>query len=385
MGECGGFCLSSAVNSMVLPSKSGNGQFDVLISHEDTILCNEGDSYKSHPEVKPMRTRSEKEKEHWMMHWSFCKIGNCPAHYDMPTFGRQMSADEYYSQDGEPVWEKRTPARPRQDVKLHQSELDVKLGQKALADKSGARSNLKTSDAVSQGKGGPEPKEGLAPSERPRITNKSRYMPVDPKGLGTASQSKKQTDMVASATRISDTEWRYPTRSELADPEEGPTEMESRDSSGPCSSAEELPAKTEIALEWRNSWQRRFRGNMATLNTPMWIATRLLEEEPAVSIGLLKIWTHPSKLKEATHQRVQEINRMSDREAFAKLDDMQQPKYVKLAGNSGKLTVGIQLSTPSRPEKINVAALLDSGCDGSSIDHRFVLRNKILTRQYRIR
>src|SRR6266849_4382571 len=71
---------------------------------------------------------------------------------------------------------------------------------------------------------------------------------------------------------------------------------------------------------------------------------------------------------------------MSDREAFAKLDDMQQPKYVKLAGNSGKLTVGIQLSTPGRPKKINVAALLDSGCDGSSIDHRFVLRNKILTR-----
>ncbi len=258
MGKHGGFCLGSAVNTMVLPSKSGNGRFNVLISHEDTVLCNEEDSYKSHPEVKPMRTRSEKEKEHRMMHWSFCKIGNCPAHYDMPTFGRQMSAEEYYGQDGEPVWEKRTPARPRQDVKLHQSELDVKLGQKALADKSGARSNLKTSDAVSQGKGGPEPKEGLAPSERPRITNKSRYMPVDPKGLGTASQSKKQTDMVASATRISDTEWRYPTRSELADPEEGPTEMESRDSSGPCSSTEELPAKTEMAPEWRNSWQRRF-------------------------------------------------------------------------------------------------------------------------------
>src|SRR6266849_10812017 len=72
---------------------------------------------------------------------------------------------------------------------------------------------------------------------------------------------------------------------------------------------------------------------------------------------------------------------MSDREAFAKLDDMQQPKYVKLAGDVGKLTVGIQLSTPSCPEKINVAALLDSGCDGSSIDHCFVLRNKIPTRQ----
>src|SRR6266852_9473027 len=72
---------------------------------------------------------------------------------------------------------------------------------------------------------------------------------------------------------------------------------------------------------------------------------------------------------------------MMDREAVAKLDYMQKPKYVKLTGNNGKLTMGIQLSTPSRPEKINIAALLDSGCDGSSIDHHFVLRNKILTRQ----
>src|SRR6266849_2825081 len=120
---------------------------------------------------------------------------------------------------------------------------------------------------------------------------------------------------------------------------------------------------------------------MATPNTLMWIATRLLEEEPAVLIGLLKIWTHLSKIKEATHQRVQEMNRMLDREVVIKLDDMQQPKYVKLAGDVGKLTMGIQLSTPGHPEKINVAALLDSGCDGSSIDHRFILRNKIPTRQ----
>src|SRR5712692_7042717 len=72
---------------------------------------------------------------------------------------------------------------------------------------------------------------------------------------------------------------------------------------------------------------------------------------------------------------------MMDWEAIAKLDDVQKPKYVKLAGNNGKLTVGIQLSTPGRPEKINIAALLDSGCDGSSINHHFMLRNKILTRQ----
>jgi hypothetical protein len=86
---------------------------------------------------------------------------------------------------------------------------------------------------------------------------------------------------------------------------------ESRDSSGPylASKAVSLPRKTEnIVPEWQNSWQRRNRGNMALPNTLMWIMTRLLEEEPTVSIGLLWIWMHPSKLNEAIHQRVQEIN-----------------------------------------------------------------------------
>ena len=104
-------------------------------------------------------------------------------------------------------------------------------------------------DAEPQNQVGPVPREGQAPSERPH-DNKSRYMPVDPKGLSQASQLKKKE----------------------------PTGMESRDSSGPCSLSEELPVKTKIMLEsmapeWRNSWQRRFRGNMATLNSLMWIAT----------------------------------------------------------------------------------------------------------------
>jgi hypothetical protein len=88
-------------------------------------------------------------------------------------------------------------------------------------------------------------------------------------------------------------------------------EMESRDSGGPypASEAVGLPRKTEdMAPEWWNSWQRRNRGNMALPNTLMWIMARLLEEELTVSIGLLQIWTDPSKLNEAMHQRVQEIN-----------------------------------------------------------------------------
>jgi hypothetical protein len=120
---------------------------------------------------------------------------------------------------------------------------------------------------------------------------------------------------------------------------------------------------------------------MALLNTPMWIATRLLEEEPTVSIGLLRIWMHPSKLNEATHQRVQKINWMADQEAIATLENLQSQKYICLAGKTGKLTMGLQLGVPGLSRKIGIAALLDSGCDGLSINHHFVRRNKIPTRK----
>jgi hypothetical protein len=183
-------------------------------------------------------------------------------------------------------------------------------------------------------------------------------MPTAPEGSSKASQMKKSKDMDQA--------------------------MESRDSSGPypASEAAGLPRKTkDMAPEWWNSWQRRNRGNMALLNTPMWIATRLLEEEPTVSIGLLCIWTHPSKINEATHQRVQDINRMADQEAITMLENLQTQKYVQLAGKAGKLTMGLQLGFLGLAGKIGVATLLDSGCDGSSIDHHFVKRNIIPTKR----
>jgi hypothetical protein len=95
MGKSRGFSPSSAVNNMVLLSKTGTGQFDVLILREDTDLCNE-DEFESQPVVKSMETRSEKERKHQLEHWSFCRINNCLVHYDMLTFGKQVSMDKYY-------------------------------------------------------------------------------------------------------------------------------------------------------------------------------------------------------------------------------------------------------------------------------------------------
>jgi hypothetical protein len=72
---------------------------------------------------------------------------------------------------------------------------------------------------------------------------------------------------------------------------------------------------------------------------------------------------------------------MADQEAIAMLENLQTQKYGQLAGKTGKLTVGLQLGVPGLARKIGVAALLDSGYDGSSIDHHFVKRNNIPMRK----
>jgi hypothetical protein len=72
---------------------------------------------------------------------------------------------------------------------------------------------------------------------------------------------------------------------------------------------------------------------------------------------------------------------MADQEAIATLENLQSQKYVRLAGKTGKVTMGLQLGVPGLAGKIGVAALLDSGWDVLTIDHHFVRRNKIPTRK----
>jgi hypothetical protein len=175
-------------------------------------------------------------------------------------------------------------------------------------------------------------------------------MPATPKGLSKASWMKKSEDT--------------------------DQEIESRDSSGPYPTSEAVgsPGKTKDMAPERTEkiWHCQIH----------WCGmARLLEEELTASIGLLCIWTHPSKLNEATHQKVQEIDQMVDQEAIATLENLQNQKYVQLAGKTGKLTVGLQLGFPGLVRKIGVATLLDNGCDGSSVDHHFVKRNKIQTKK----
>jgi hypothetical protein len=48
---------------------------------------------------------------------------------------------------------------------------------------------------------------------------------------------------------------------------------------------------------------------------------------------------------------------MADQEAIAMLENLQTQKYIRLAGKTGKLTVGLQLGVPRLAGKIGVAAM----------------------------
>jgi hypothetical protein len=193
MGKNGGFSPSSAVNSMVLPSKSGTGQFDVLILQEETDLCNK-EIVMDQPVVKPMETRAVKEKKHQLEHWSFCRINNCPAHYNMPTFGRHMSADEYYqvSDDSKKQGPQHDHKRP--EGKKSQNVQANNRTSRGVWVNSSTERGQPDSQSWEWGSG-PMPKEGQTPSQRPHVDAKSRYMPAAPKGPSKESQSKKSEDM----------------------------------------------------------------------------------------------------------------------------------------------------------------------------------------------
>jgi hypothetical protein len=178
---------------MVLLSKTGTGQFNVLILQEDTDLCNE-EIVMDQPAVKPMEMRAEKEKKHWLEHWSLCWINNCLAHYNMLTFGRHVSADEYYQ-----VSNNSKKEGPQHDLKRPEGKKSQNMQVNNRTHR-GVWVNSSTErgqpDSQSQeGGSSPTPKEGQAPSQRPHVDAKSRYMPAAPKGPSKESRSKKSEDM----------------------------------------------------------------------------------------------------------------------------------------------------------------------------------------------
>jgi hypothetical protein len=165
---------------MVLPSKSGAGRFNVLISQKDTDLCNK-EIVKDQPVMKPMKTRAEKERKHRLEHWSFCRINNCLAHHDVPTFGRQVSVDEYYRVTDNS--KKRGPQHDhkRPEGKKSQNVQANNCTSRGVWVNSGTERGQPDSQSWEWGSC-PAPKEGQAPSQRPCIDAKSRYMPATPKG-----------------------------------------------------------------------------------------------------------------------------------------------------------------------------------------------------------
>ena len=75
---------------------------------------------------------------------------------------------------------------------------------------------------------------------------------------------------------------------------------------------------------------------------------------------------------EATHETLQELNKLADGDVVKALNELKQPKKYIRGMNGNQMNVDLVATTIDDKRKFPIKALLDSGCSGSCIDKGFV-------------
>lgn len=115
--------------------------------------------------------------------------------------------------------------------------------------------------------------------------------------------------------------------------------------------------------------------------TAKWVARRLDDNSPEMAIGVLRSWTHPNRVREASAENVERIKRMVDEAALEALLELAKPRRYVRGIKGQQLDLELTLGTLNDQRSFRVEALLDSGCTGSCIDRKFIAANKIQTRK----
>src|SRR5882762_6707862 len=133
--------------------------------------------------------------------------------------------------------------------------------------------------------------------------------------------------------------------------------------------------------ETRHHRQRRFDGQRQKPHTAKWIAQRIQEESLPVALGILSAWTHHTRRVEASEATIDELNAVADIHIVEALNELRTPRRFVRRNGGNKLETRIILGTIDNSQWLETTALLDSGCTGSTIHHRFVKEHNLPTRQ----
>ena len=112
-----------------------------------------------------------------------------------------------------------------------------------------------------------------------------------------------------------------------------------------------------------------------------WVAARLKDEPEARAIPILRNWSHPKRYDEINSDVIIQINRLSETLAIEAVEELKEP-YKFVRGTKGtKLSLRANITTLDTRAEHTADALIDSGCEGSCIDVKYVIQNKLNTRK----
>jgi RNase H-like domain found in reverse transcriptase/Reverse transcriptase (RNA-dependent DNA polymerase)/Integrase zinc binding domain/Chromo (CHRromatin Organisation MOdifier) domain len=112
--------------------------------------------------------------------------------------------------------------------------------------------------------------------------------------------------------------------------------------------------------------------------TAAWVLARI-HDSPDRSIPLLRNWSHRRRFREVTPETVAEIRALAPAVALDALRELQEPRAFVRGTRGRKLSLRATVSTLDTLKDFSSELLIDSGCEGSCIDSRFVQEHGLNT------
>jgi len=64
-----------------------------------------------------------------------------------------------------------------------------------------------------------------------------------------------------------------------------------------------------------------------------WVAKKIQWSNKEEAIGILKVWTHSSRVKECTKEKIKELNKMMDDKVLLVLKALEEPSILRKMGD----------------------------------------------------
>ena len=146
---------------------------------------------------------------------------------------------------------------------------------------------------------------------------------------------------------------------------------------------DDLPSPPET-LTARQTFYDRPLPKILTRPTPfsaIWVISRLRDCRPELAAAHLRIFAHPRRRREVDITAVEEINKLPPDDALRAVHEFKNPRVFVRGTTGRKLELKAAITTLDDRSVHATQALIDSGCEGSCIDIKFVRERGLNTKK----